>query len=82
MIIGKREKTKTSGKRYEEICQRLGFEARLNFVQVLPGGAISFTAGEPDEIRVLAAAVEREEMKMAKSLRRALRIVESARARC
>jgi len=62
----------TSGQRYEEICERLGFIARLGFVKVHPGGAIGFTAGKPEEIRALAAAVEREGMKMAKTLRRAL----------
>jgi hypothetical protein len=54
---------------YETICRRLGFNAAVRFVKVLPGGAIGFTAGKPEEIRSLRAACVREGFKMSRNLR-------------
>ena len=57
--------------KYREMCKRLGFSAEERFIRMLPGGAIGFTAGKPEEVRALAAAVEREGLKMARPLRTA-----------
>ena len=39
-------------KTYKEICKELGFSAESHFVEIVDG-AISFTAGKPDEIKQL-----------------------------
>jgi hypothetical protein len=57
---------------YEEICQRLGMRADIHFVKITSRGTITFTAGKPDEIRALHAAVLRCGMTPAKSLIAAL----------
>lgn len=42
---------------YEDICKELGFNAACNFVVVTSRGTITFSAGKPDEIRALYAAI-------------------------
>jgi hypothetical protein len=56
---------------YREVCDRLGFIPEVRFVEILPDGSISYTAGKPDEVRALLAACERHGFKASKSLRRA-----------
>ena len=56
-------------KRYEEVCEDLGMRADIHFVKLLPGGAISFTAGKPDEVRLLARRAEQKGYKLSRALR-------------
>lgn len=55
-------------KTYEEICEELGFIAKVQFVEVTNRGTITFTLGRPEEIRALASAIEREGYKASSKL--------------
>jgi hypothetical protein len=57
--------------RYRETCAKLGFDADVKFVEILPDGTISYTCGKPDEIRALLAACKRHGFKASDALRRA-----------
>ena len=53
---------------YEELCKRLGFIPKVEFVELTNAGTVSFSIGKPEEIKALYAAVLREGFKPAKAL--------------
>lgn len=53
---------------YEDVCHELEFIADVQFVKITTRGTITFTAGKPDWVRSLLAAVKAKGFKPAKSL--------------
>lgn len=53
---------------YDEVCEALHISPRIRFVKVTTRGTITFTAGNPDEIRSLKRGCREAGFKMAKSL--------------
>lgn len=43
---------------YDEVCYDLGFCPAVQFVDITPRGAVTFTTGRPEEIRALYQAVK------------------------
>ena len=58
--------------KYITICKELGVRPDINFVRVLPGGAIDWTAGKPEEVRLLAIRAKAKGYKLSRNLRQHL----------
>lgn len=56
---------------YEEVCNLLGMNHEIRFVEITNRGTISFTAGKQHEIRLLLNRVNAAGMVPAKALKHA-----------
>jgi hypothetical protein len=61
-------------KRYEEVCEDLGIRPEVHFVRLLPGGAIGYSAGKPEEVRDLARRADAKGYRLSADLRAAVRM--------
>lgn len=56
---------------YAAVCDELGFRAECHFVKIGPGGAVSFSAGHPDEVKALLYYAKRAGYRISSGLRAA-----------
>lgn len=57
---------------YEEICRQLGYDPKVEFVEVNEDGTIGFTVGKPDEILKLAQRAEQAGYPLSDGFKKAL----------
>lgn len=53
---------------YDEVCNNLGFNPDVHFVEITNRGTITFTCGKPNEIQALRNACKKCGYKASKSL--------------
>lgn len=56
---------------YDDICKKLGMDPSIRFVHITTRGTIGFTAGKPEEIRLLLQRVQAAGLKPSAALIRA-----------